>query len=257
LDFFNYLLMKTYFVTDAHLGSLAFNDKSEHEKKLVRWMDSIKPDCEALYMLGDMIDFWYEYKMVVPKGYVRFFGKIAEYTDSGIPVYWFTGNHDIWLFNYVQDELGVTVINGILETTIYGKKVLMAHGDGLRDPSVKFRILRSIFHNRVCQILFSAINPRFAMALGLNWAKRSRLKRGFEPETYLGENNEYLVLFSKEHAAEAGENAPVFYIFGHRHIILDLSISRKSRVIILGEWFLQYSYGVMDNNGFEICQFSL
>lgn len=247
--------MKTYFVTDTHLGSLALSNRSENEKKLVRWMDSIRTDCEALYLLGDMIDFWYEYKMVVPKGYVRFFGKIAEFTDSGIPVYWFTGNHDIWLYNYVQDELGVTVLNGIYETTMYGKKVLMAHGDGLGDPSVKFRILRSIFHNRVCQVLFSAINPRLAIAFGLNWAKKSRLNRGEGPETYLGEDKEHLVLFSKEHAAESGENAPDLYIFGHRHILLDLSISRKSRVIILGEWLFHYSYGVFDDNGFEINQF--
>jgi UDP-2,3-diacylglucosamine hydrolase len=247
--------MKTYFVSDTHFGSLAFKNKTEKEKKFVRWLDSIKPDCEALYMLGDMIDFWYEYKMVVPKGFTRFFGKISEFTDSGIPVYWFAGNHDIWLYNYVQEELGVKVIIGLYETNIYGRKVLMAHGDGLGDPSVNFHILRSIFHCRFCQVLFSMINPRFAMAFGLNWAKKSFMKRGKEPEVYLGEDKEHLILFSKDYATKEGENAPDLYIYGHRHIMLDLYISRRSRIIILGEWLSLYSYGVMDNNGFELCQF--
>lgn len=247
--------MRTYFVSDAHLGSLAFSNRKEYEKKLVRWMDSIKSDCEALYLLGDMIDFWYEYKMVVPKGYVRFFGKIAEFTDSGIPVIWFAGNHDIWLFNYIQDELGVKVIKDIYETTLYGKKVLMAHGDGLGDPSVNFKIIRSIFHNRFLQILFSTIHPRLSIAFGLNWAKHSREKRGDGPETYLGEEKEHLVQYSKNHAAKAGNDAPDFYIYGHRHILLDLGITSKSRVIILGEWFYHFSYGVLDENGFEINTF--
>lgn len=244
--------MKTYFVTDAHLGSLAFADKYENEKKLVKWMDSIRDDCEALYMLGDMIDFWYEYKLAVPKGFVRFFGKIAEFTDSGIPVYWFTGNHDLWLFDYVQKELGVTVLKDSLETELYGKKLYLAHGDGLGDPSLNFRVLRAIFHNRFCQILFSAINPRIGLAFGLKWAKASRLKREREPEVFKGEDKECLVKFSKEHSAKAGDNAPDYYVFGHRHIILDLQITPKSHLLILGDWFCNFSYGIMDENGFEI-----
>ena len=247
--------MKTYFVTDAHLGSLVFKDKRENEKKLVHWLESIKNDCEALYMLGDMIDFWFEYKMAVPKGFTRFFGKLAEFTDSGIPVYWFTGNHDIWLFNYVQDELGVTVVKDSLETTIYGKKFLMAHGDGLGDPTLNFRILRAIFHNKVCQSLFGSLHPQIGLTFGMKWAKKSRLKRGEGPEVYYGEDKEYLVKYAKKHAAEAGENAPDYYIFGHRHIILDLYITKKSRIIILGDWFCLFSYGVLDENGFEILFF--
>jgi len=244
--------MKTYFVTDAHLGSLAFKDKLENEKKLVRWMDSIKASCEALYMLGDMIDFWFEHKLVIPKGYARFFGKIAEFTDAGIPVYWFAGNHDIWLFNYVQKELGVIVYTEPLETVIYGKKIYMAHGDGLGDPSFQFRILRTLFHNKLAQIGFATLHPRQSIGLGLAWAKRSRLKRMGEPETYLGEDKEYLVQFSKKHAAEAGEAAADYYLFGHRHILLDLMISSKSRVIILGDWIQLFSYGEFDENGFQI-----
>jgi len=244
--------MKIYFVADAHLGSLAYNDKLNSEKKLVRWMDSIKADCEALYLLGDMIDFWFEHKLVIPKGYARFFGKIAEFTDSGIPVYWFTGNHDIWLFNYVQKELGVIVYNDALEIVLHGKKFYMAHGDGLGDPSLQFRILRKIFHNRFCEIMFGTLHPRLSIGFGLAWAKRSRLKREKEPEIYLGEDNEYLIQFAKVHALKSRENAADFYVFGHRHILLDLMISSKSRVIILGDWIHHFSYGEFDGKDFRL-----
>ena len=244
--------MKTYFVADAHLGSLAFNNSLYNEIKLVRWMDSIKADCEALYLLGDMIDFWFEHRLVIPKGYARFFGKIAEFTDAGIPVYWFTGNHDIWLFDYVQKELGVIVFNEAIETVIHGKKIYMAHGDGLGDPSLQFRILLRIFHNRFCQTLFAAMHPRQSIWLGLEWAKKSRLKREREPEVYLGEDKEYLIQFAKKHADEYGENAADFYIFGHRHILIDLMISSKSRIIILGDWIHQFSYGELEDNDFQL-----
>ena len=244
--------MRTYFVSDAHLGSLAFKDKRANELKLVRWLDSIKPDCEALYLVGDMIDFWFEYKLVVPKGFARFFGKLAEFTDQGIPVHWFCGNHDIWLFDYVQDELGVTIHNGALETLIKNRTCYIAHGDGLGDPSKSFRILRSIFHNKLNQRLFAFLHPRLGIGFGLNWAKQSRLKRIDSPETYLGENKEYLVKFARKHAENAGTKAPDFYVFGHRHILLDLMISKKSRVLILGDWFSQFSYGVFDGNTFSL-----
>jgi len=206
-------------------------------------------------MLGDMIDFWFEYKLVVPKGYVRFFGKLAEFTDAGIPVYWITGNHDIWLFSYVQKELGVTVLKDSQEVSLYGKKLFLAHGDGLGDPSLQFSLLRSIFHSRVCQVLFATIHPRLAIGFGLRWAKHSRLKRGPGPEVYLGEDKEHLVIYAKKQAVAAGEKAPDYYIFGHRHIMLDLSISVNSRIIILGEWFDLFSYGVLGPDGFKLCQF--
>lgn len=244
--------MKTYFVTDAHLGSLAYKDKLKNEKKLVRWMDSIKTDCEALYFLGDMIDFWYEHKLVVPKGYARFFGKIAEFTDAGIPIVWFAGNHDVWLFNYVQQELGVTVYFKPTELTIRGKRFYMAHGDGLGDPDPKFRLLRVLFHDSFCQKLFGTLHPRLSIGLGLAWAKHSRLKREAYPEEYLGEDKEFLIQFSKKHALENGDNAADFYVYGHRHILVDLMISRRSRILILGDWIKLFSYGVFDDEGFRM-----
>ena len=210
--------MKTYFVSDAHLGSWYLEDRLANEKKLVRWMDIIKSDCEALYLMGDMIDFWFEYKQAVPKGYARFFGKIAELTDGGIPVYWFAGNHDIWLFEYVQKELGVTVYFEDTQVVIQGKKFYLAHGDGLGDPSKQFRFLRGVFHSKLNQKLFGWLHPDLGMKFGLNWARHSRQKREYHPETYLGEDKEYLIQFSKKHRLEKGDDAPDFYIYGHRHI---------------------------------------
>jgi UDP-2,3-diacylglucosamine hydrolase len=251
----NNISLKTYFIADAHLGCLAFDNGAEREKKLVQWLDAIQPTCEALYLLGDMIDFWYEYKWVVPRGYVRFFGKIAEMTDSGIPVYWFTGNHDIWLFNYVQQELGITVFTQPIEIELYGKKLFLAHGDGLGDPSFRFRLLRSIFHSKTCQRLFSLLHPHLAMTIGMQWAKHSRIKRGLGPEQSKGENQEILVQFAQRHAAQAGPDAPDYYIFGHRHIMLDTLIPSNCRVFILGEWLYLFSYGEMDETGFHLKRF--
>ncbi len=247
--------MKTYFVSDAHLGSWALQDKLANEKKLVRWMDSIKPDCEALYLMGDMIDFWFEYKQAVPKGYARFFGKIAEFTDGGIPVYWFAGNHDIWLFDYVQQELGVVVYFQDTEVVIQGKKFYLAHGDGLGDPSKQFRVLRGIFHSKVNQKLFKWLHPDLGLSFGLKWARHSRMKREYNPETYLGEDKEYLIQFSKKHLAVKAADAPDFYIYGHRHILLDLMLSAKSRIIILGDWFRLFTYASFDGTNFELLSF--
>lgn len=247
---------KAYFLSDAHLGSLAVPNNKENERLLVKWLESIQADCAALYLMGDMIDFWFEYATVVPKGFVRFFGKLAEFTDKGIPVHWFTGNHDIWLFEYVQNELGIQVSYGPKEIECFGKKLYLAHGDGLGDPSSTFKLLRSIFHNRTSQRLFRWIHPDVGLAFGLQWAKNSRLKRGPEPEQYLGEDKEFLVRFAKSDASLKGENAPDYYIFGHRHILLDLLINKRSRIVILGDWIEHFSYAVLDEKGLILTNLS-
>ena len=183
-----------YFLSDAHLGSLAIPHARMQERRLVRFLDSIKTKASAIYMLGDMFDFWNEYRYVVPKGYTRFLGKLSELTDSGVEVHFFTGNHDLWTYGYLQDECGVVVHKAPVTTEILGRVFYLAHGDGLGDPDPKYRLLHALFHSRVCQRLLNAIHPRWGMALGLNWAKHSRLKRvdGKEPP-YLGEDREYLV----------------------------------------------------------------
>ena len=235
-----------YFLSDAHLGSRAIPHGRTQERRLVRFLDSIKHKATAVYLLGDMFDFWYEYKMVVPKGYTRFLGKLSELTDLGVEVHFFIGNHDIWCGDYLQKECGV-ILHTQPATIEWGDKVFMlAHGDGLGDPSKKFKLLRRVFHNKFCQWLFSSLHPRWGVDFGMTWARHSRLshmKEGGEPP-YMGEDKEFLFLYAKEYLkTHADVN---FFIFGHRHIELDLMLNRNSRVLILGDWISQFTYAVYD-----------
>ena len=238
-------MKNVYFLSDAHLGSLAIEHGRTQERRLVHFHDSIKDKAAAIYLLGDMFDFWYEYKQVVPKGYTRFLGKLSELTDSGVEVHFFIGNHDIWCYGYLEQECGVILHKEPITTEIYGKVFFLGHGDGLGDPKKNFKLLRKIFHNRLCQVLFSAIHPRWGMYFGLEWAKHSREKRlnGKEPE-YMGENKEYQVLFTKEYMKTHPEVN--YFIFGHRHIELDLKLSRTARMMIVGDWISQFTYAVYD-----------
>ena len=238
-------MKNVYFLSDAHLGSLALDHRRTQERRLVRFLDSIKEKAAAVYLLGDMFDFWDEYKYVVPKGYTRFLGKLSELTDRGVEVHFFTGNHDLWTYGYLEQECGVIVHRKPETTEIYGKVFFLAHGDGLGDPDNRFKLLRKLFHNRTCQRLLNAIHPRWGMALGLNWAKHSRLKRpnGKEPP-YMGEDREFLVHFTKEYM-KTNRNID-YFIYGHRHIELDITLERKARVMILGDWIWQFTYVVFD-----------
>lgn len=234
-----------YILSDAHLGSLAIEHGRTQERRLVRFLDNIKNTAAAVYLLGDMFDFWYEYKYVVPKGYTRFLGKLSELADMGVEVHYFTGNHDIWMYGYLEEECGVTLHTKPITTELYGKIFYMAHGDGLGDHDPKFNTIRRLFHSRTCQRLFSTIHPRWGVAFGLTWAKHSRLKRadGKEPP-YQGEDKEALVRFTKGYMKTHPDID--YFIFGHRHIELDLMLSRKTRMMIIGDWIWQYTYVVYD-----------
>lgn len=235
-----------YFISDAHLGSWAISHRRTQERRLVRFLDTIKGKAAAVYMLGDMFDFWYEWKCVVPKGYTRFLGKVAELTDSGVEVHYFIGNHDIWAFNYLHTECGVILHREPITTELYGKEFFVAHGDGMGDPGKSFKFIRTIFRNKTCQWLFSTLlHPNVAMKFGLNWAKHSRLKRieGKEPP-YMGEDKEFLVLYTKEYMKSHPDVD--YYIYGHRHIELDLMLTSKIRMMIIGDWISQFTYVVWD-----------
>ena len=234
-----------YFLSDAHLGSLAIEHGRTQERRIVRFLDSIKHKAQAIYLLGDIFDFWNEYKLCVPKGYTRFFGKISELTDMGVEVHFFVGNHDLWSYGYFEKECGMIIHKEPETVELYDKVFFLAHGDGLGDPDKKFKLLRKIFHNKTCQRLLNAIHPRWGLALGLNWANKSRLKHmgGQEPR-YMGEDKEHLVLFTKDYL-KTHANVD-YFIYGHRHIELDLVLSRKARIIILGDWITQFTYAVFD-----------
>lgn len=255
---------KIYFLSDVHLGAashntttstqpLSDNKDGEYpnhniERKLCRWFDMVKADAKRIYLLGDIFDFWFEYKYVIPRGFTRVLGKIAELTDSGIEIHFFIGNHDIWVTDYLQKECGMIVHKQPLVQEIYGKKFFLAHGDGLGDDSKSFKIIRYLFHNRLCRKAFACLHPRWALGIAHKWSYHSRQTGTMED--YLGEDKEHLVLFAKNHLKIAPNIN--FFIFGHRHILLDLMISQTSRVAILGDWITFFSYAVFDGNSFSL-----
>jgi len=262
---------KIYFLSDVHLGSLSHDvkkdnspealtlpgtknsDKGFHpnhdiERKLSRWFDMVKSDAKTIYLLGDIFDFWFEYKYVVPRGFTRVLGKIAELTDSGIEIHFFIGNHDLWVTDYLRKETGMIIHIMPLVTDIYAKKFFLAHGDGLGDDSKSFKFIRFLFHNKACQKLFGSLHPRWAMAIAHKWSNHSRQTGGVVD--YLGEEKEHLVQFAKKQMKESPNIN--FFIFGHRHILLDLMISQTARVVILGDWISYFSYGVFDGENFSL-----
>lgn len=260
---------KIYFLSDVHLGasyhkkhfgqpgyqSISHESKNnplfvEHEieRKLCRWFDSVRKDAKIIYLLGDIFDYWFEYKNVIPRGFTRVLGKISELTDEGIEIHFFIGNHDIWITDYLQNECGLITHTKPLIIEHDGKKFFLSHGDGLGDESKSFRIIRRIFHSKKLRIPFAAIHPRWTVGFAHAWAKHSR-ETG-EMLDYLGEDKEYLIRYSKKQLEQTPEIN--FFIFGHRHILLDLPISTTCQTIILGDWINFYSYGVWDGNNFML-----
>ena len=218
-------------------------------------MDSIKADAKAVWFLGDMFDYWYEYKYVVPKGFTRFLGKLAELSDNGVEIHIFIGNHDVWMFDYLPAEIGATIHREPLTIDLDGKRFFLAHGDEVDNRSRSFQLIRWIFRNRVCQILYSAIHPRWTFGFALGWSLSSRKKglKKMEETVYKGESSEYLVQFAKSYLeTHPGIN---FFIFGHRHIMLDLMLSRTSRILIAGDWMQYFSYIVWDGENLFLDQF--
>jgi len=234
-----------YFLSDAHLGSLALKHGRQQERRLVRFLDEIKDKAEAVYLLGDVFDFWFEYRMVVPKGHVRLLGKICELTDNGVEVHFFTGNHDMWCHDYFERECGMIMHREPVTLSFGDQTFYLGHGDGLGDPDPKFKFIRAIFHSPVCQWLFRWLHPDWGMRFGLNWAKVSRLKHGDGGDPpYLGEDKEHLVLYAKQYLKSHPDIN--YFLFGHRHIELDLMLSHSCRMLILGDWISQFTYAVFD-----------
>ena len=232
-----------YFLSDAHLGSLVVEDAREHEMRLVRFLDKIKSDAKAIYLLGDMFDFWFEYRKVVPKGFVRFLGKIAELSDSGIEIHFFVGNHDMWDFGYFAKELGIKVHYEPQKINLGDHRFFIAHGDGLGEKNCGVKLIQWIFHNKVSQFLFRLFPPYFGLGFGYGWSKSNREQISDQINQFYGENREFLIQFAKEH--EQKEHMD-FYVFGHRHILLDFQLKTKARVVVVGDWYKEFSYAKYD-----------
>lgn len=232
-----------FFLSDLHLGAAYFRRPREVEMRAVRFLDSIKDRAEAIYLVGDVLDYWYEYRYVVPRGFVRFLGKIAELADSGIQITWLIGNHDIWIYDYLPSELGIEVVDGSIIREIQGRCCYIAHGDGLGRTSRGFRFIRAMFRNRVCQRLFAGVHPRWTVPLGFGWSGKNRNTHPV-PEPYRGPGEEPLIQFAAQHAGAHPEID--FYIFGHRHILIDEPLNVSSaHAIILGEWIESCSWAEM------------
>jgi UDP-2,3-diacylglucosamine hydrolase len=240
---------KIYFASDCHLGVPDAESSLIREKHFVKWLDEIKRDATEIYLLGDIFDFWFEYKTVVPRGYVRLLGKLAELTDSGIKIHYFTGNHDMWMFDYLTKELNIDVFRKPIVKEIFGKTFYIAHGDGLGRADYGYKFIKSIFANKICQWLFARLHPNFGMWLGLYFSKSSRVANGDTDEVFLGEEKERLIQYCKKKSEEEHFD---YFIFGHRHLPLDIKISETSRYINLGEWVKSFSYAELSESGLEL-----
>lgn len=241
---------KVYFLSDVHLGACAFDNDRQREAKLVSWLTAIQDTASDIYLLGDIFDFWYEYKYIVPKGFVRLMGKLAELSDKGVKLHFFIGNHDIWVGNYFEKELGMKVYLNDTLVDINGKRFYLAHGHrtGYRPPILK--LMHAVFHSKCVRRMYNIIHPTINYAFGLRWSKNNRLHKHKQEEAqYLGEDKEFLVQFAKKYA----QNNPVdFFVFGHRHVMLDLQITPQSRVVYLGDWISHFSYAVLDEDGLRL-----
>ncbi|MFT6716884.1 MAG: UDP-2,3-diacylglucosamine hydrolase [Saprospiraceae bacterium] len=223
-----------YFASDFHLGVPNVDSSRLRELKLVTWLEDISKDASEIYLLGDIFDFWFEYKSVVPKGYVRLLGKLAELVDSGVKVSLFTGNHDMWMFDYLEKEIGVKIYREPIVKSFLGKQFYLGHGDGLGPGDYKYKFLKKIFANSLCQWLFARVHPNFAFGVAKMWSGKSRLKNVKKEEGFSVKENEWLYEYCKELLTQ---NHYDYFIFGHRHLPLDLSIDgHESRYVNLGEW---------------------
>ncbi|MBL7882858.1 MAG: UDP-2,3-diacylglucosamine diphosphatase [Bacteroidia bacterium] len=243
---------KIYFASDFHLGVPSYEKSLEREKRVVRWLDEIKEDAQEIYLMGDMFDFWFEYKHAAPKGFIRLLGKIAELTDAGIPVHFFTGNHDMWMFDYLPKEIGVTIYREPIEKEYNGITFYLGHGDGLGPGDRGYKFIKKVFANKFCQWLFARIHPNFGIGMANYWSRKSRLSNGPDDEKFTGEENEWLVVYAKEVLQKKHYD---YFIFGHRHLPLDIKLSEKSRYINLGEWVNYNTYAVFDGATVELKKF--
>lgn len=242
------LQKKIYFASDFHLGAPDDASSLVREKKLVAWMDSIKPDCGELFLVGDLFDAWYEYKRVVPRGFTRFLGKISEFTDAGIPVHVFLGNHDMWMFGYLEKECGVKLYPDECIREWNGKKFFIHHGDGIGPGDGWYKFMRAGFRNKFLQWCYSRLHPNFAVRLAQKVSMRGFDKKEQEL-TWHGDEKELQMLFCKDTLKKTHYD---YFVFGHRHIPFDKECGPNSRVINLGDWIVSFTYGVFDGEKMEL-----
>ncbi|MDB2520697.1 UDP-2,3-diacylglucosamine diphosphatase [Flavobacteriaceae bacterium] len=234
---------KIYFASDNHLGLPDEKESREREKFFVTWLEDIRKDAAAIYLLGDLFDFWFEYKTVVPKGFVRVLGKLAELSDAGIPITFFVGNHDLWMRDYFQKELGVTVHHHPITLTVGASRFFIGHGDGLGPGDKGYKRMKKLFTNPISKWLFRWLHPDWGVRLGQYLSRKNKLISGEEDVKFLGEDKEWLVAYSKKKLQEEHFD---YFVFGHRHLPLEINLSEKSQYINLGDWITHNTYAEYD-----------
>jgi UDP-2,3-diacylglucosamine hydrolase len=233
---------KIFFASDFHLGLKAGAPPIEREKVVTGWLNRIASEAKEIYLLGDVFDFWWEYKLVVPRGFTRFLGTVASITDSGIPVHFFTGNHDMWIGDYLSKECGLIIHTSPLTTSFNGKVFHFAHGEGLGSRDTAYKILLKIFRNRPMQKLYSALHPSIGVGIGHRWSLNSRLGKGISRE-FMGEDKEDLIRYASAVSAEIKID---YFIFGHRHMARTFTMKNGTEIVFLGDWIGHSSYAEWD-----------
>ena len=243
---------KIYFASDQHLGAPTSKDSFVREKRFLYWLDTVKKDAEAIFLLGDLFDFWFEYKSVVPKGFVRVLGKLAEIKDSGIPVYFFVGNHDLWMTDYFEKELNIPVYHKPQEFLIDNKKFFIGHGDGLGPNDNGYKRMKKVFTFPLFKWMFRWLHPDLGIKLGQYLSVKNKLISGAEDVKFLGEENEWLVQYAKRKLETKHYD---YFIFGHRHLPMIIDVSENSKYANLGDWIGYFTYGVFDGETFELKEY--
>jgi UDP-2,3-diacylglucosamine hydrolase len=243
---------KIYFASDQHFGAPTPELSFPREQKFINWLDEIKQDAAAIFLLGDLFDFWFEYKTVVPKGFIRVLGKLAEIKDAGIPVYFFVGNHDLWMDNYFEKELNIPVYFDNQEFTFNGKTFLIGHGDGKGPGDLGYKRMKKVFTNPISKWLFRWLHPDIGVKLAHYLSVKNKLISGAEDVKFLGEENEWLVQYAKRKLETKHYD---FFVFGHRHLPMTIDVSEKSKYINLGDWIGYFTYGVFNGATFELKEY--
>ena len=243
---------KIFLASDQHFGVPDLAQSRKREERFIRWLEMIKKDAQVLFLMGDLFDFWHEWKFVVPKGYIRVLGKLAELKDAGIDIYFFVGNHDLWMKNYFEDELGIPVFFEKKFYDINGKKFLLAHGDGLGPGDKGYKRMKKVFTNPLAQWAFRWLHPDIGMRIANYMSQKNKLISGVEDQKFLGEDKEFLIQYSKEKLKTEQID---YFVFGHRHLPLIFELENNSKYINLGDWISYFTYGVFDGQKFDLEKF--
>lgn len=238
-----------YFSSDNHLGAPTKEESFPREKKFVKWLDEVKEDAAAIFLLGDLFDFWFEYKTVVPKGFVRTLGKLAEISDSGIPIYFFVGNHDLWMNDYFEKELNIPTYHDPKEFIFNDKTFLIGHGDGKGPNDKGYKRMKKVFTNPFSKWLYRWLHPDIGVRIAQHLSVKNKLISGDEDKKFLGEKEEWLAAYAKRKLKTKHYD---YFIFGHRHLPMEIKVGENSTYFNLGDWINHYTFGVFDGEKFEI-----